>query len=164
MRSARMEILDEQHIIALLVVDEFIDELLCHHETEAARPKTLFLADHRVANEIAGRAVDRSVPKLFEQEALTRILDAAHDSTTSAEEGDFHMLGGVKLTAMLHGVKKNFPESVNDGVTISFGKSRLSHSSKELDQTICRDAIATNHQTNPIRRRGENFHAVIPTA
>jgi len=79
-----MEILDEQHVIALLVVDEFIDELLCHQEAEATRPKTAFFANQSVANEIVGRAVDRGMSKLVEREALTRILDAAHDCTMGA--------------------------------------------------------------------------------
>src|SRR5215469_492466 len=101
--------------------------------------------------------------ELFKREALTRILDAAYDCTTGAEEGDFHILVGVKPAAVLHGVTKNFPKSVNDVSAISFGKPGLFHSLEELNQPICRDAVAAGHQANPIRRRGENLDAVVPT-
>jgi hypothetical protein len=71
---ARIDIFDEQRLVALLVIDEIVDLFFREQKAQATRPKALLFANGNVAKKIASRTVDGSMPKLFEREALTRIL------------------------------------------------------------------------------------------
>src|SRR5215467_7881978 len=95
------KVLNKQHVIALLIVDELVDELLCHQKAETAWPKTLILTNGIVAHKVASRAIDRSMAKLFERESLPRVLDAACDRAAGVDNGNFHVLAGVEIASVL---------------------------------------------------------------
>jgi len=159
LRSSRLDVFDKQHVIALLAVNEVVDEMLCQQKPEATCSKTLSFSNGDVAEEIVVWAVDGGVAKLFEREALTGVFDAARDCTTGAQDRDLHMLAGVEIPTVFYGVQENFFESRND----AFGNVRISNPAKELDQAICGCDVAAGRQANPSGRRRKDFDAVIPT-
>ena len=162
LRGRRIDIFDEQRLVALLVIDEIVDLFFREQKAEATRPKALLFANGNVAKEIASRTVDGSMPKLFEREALTRIFDAHCYCSTGTNEGNFNIMARVELPAMPHRIQKNFAERSNDGSPIGFRNGGISNSTKELDQAICCLDVATGRQANPSRRTREDFDAVIP--
>ena len=153
-----IEVLDEENLVALFVVDKLVDEIFCEQKAEAAGPKALCFANGEVAEEIAGRAVDGGVAKLFERETFAGILDAAGDSVAAADEGNLHVLAGIEVAAMLHGVQENFAESRND----VFGDVGVSDSAKELHQAIRGADVAAGRDAHPFGGGGKDFDAVVP--
>src|SRR5262249_7610581 len=54
--------------------------------------------------------------------AFTRVLNMAYHGPMLSYEGDFHMAAGIVITAVLHGVQKNFLESEDHALPIGFRK------------------------------------------
>src|SRR5882724_10894684 len=121
------------------------------------------MANGRVAEEILWRAADRCVTKFFEGEPFARILDAAGYCSTTTDEGYFHMLAGIEMCAMFHGIDQNLPECRYDLVFLSLGNARVSDAVQELNQAICGRKITSGRQAEPRGRPGKDFDAVVPT-
>src|SRR5580692_3902061 len=100
----RIKIFDEDHLVTLLVVNQIIYEFFCQQHAKAPWPQPLFFTNRHVTEQILGRVADGCVAELFERKPLARILDAAGYCTTRTDEGDFHVLAGIEICAMLHGV------------------------------------------------------------
>ena len=96
--------------------------------------------------------------KLLEREAVARVFDAARHRAPGANERDLHVLAGIEIRAIFHGVQKDFFESGND----AFGNVGISNPAKELDQAICGGDVAAGRQANPSGRRRKDFDTVIP--
>src|SRR5215467_6440001 len=127
------KVLNKQHIVALLIVDELVDELLCHQKAETAWPKTLILTNGVVAHKVPSGAIDRSMAKLFERESLPGVLDAACDRAAGVDNRNFHVLAGIEIPSMLDGVHQDLPEGENHFFPVSFGHSREFGCAEELD-------------------------------
>src|SRR5215467_2817977 len=143
------KVLNKQHIVALLVVDELVDELLCHQKAETAWPKALSFTSGEMADKVANGAIDRSMAKLFKRKALPGILDAASDRATGVDKGNFHILAGVEIPSMLDGVQQNFMKSKNHFFPVSFGDSGKFGSAEELDKPNSSFNIAASHHLHP---------------
>jgi hypothetical protein len=85
----------------------------------------------------------------FDGEPFARILDAAGYRSTGTDEGDFHMLAGIEMCAMFHGVDQNLPESRYDLIFFSLGNARVSRAVQELNQAICSSKITSVRQAEP---------------
>src|SRR5262245_10913635 len=70
---SRINIFDEQHLVALLAVNELVHKLLRQQKPESTRPKAFSFSNGDVAQKIVGWAVDGRVAKLFKREALTGV-------------------------------------------------------------------------------------------
>ena len=127
-----MQILDEQHIVAFLVVNELIHELLCLQKSEATWPKTFGFASWDETEEVVGRAIDGSVAEFFQRKALTGVLDAADDCLAGANDRDFHVLASVEMAAMFHGVQKDFAAGGGHAFPFCFRNAGVFGSAKEL--------------------------------
>jgi len=102
------------------------------------------------------------VTQFFEGETLARVLDTAGYRSTSPNERDLHVLAGIEMPAMFHGVNQNLLESKYDLVFLSLGNARVSDSVQELDQPIRGGKITSGRQGDPLGRPGEYFDAVVP--
>src|SRR5215469_16521856 len=106
-----------------------------------------------MTEEVAGRAVYGCVAEVFEREALTWIFDSASDRAPDMDERNLHILAGIEMPAMLHGVHKNFLKGSNNGFPVSFRNTGVFGCAKELDQAICGGDVAAGCQANPSGRR-----------
>src|SRR5882724_3670590 len=156
-----MQILNEYYLIALFIVDQFIDKFFCQQNAEPARSHALLVANPRVTEQIIGRA-GCGVTQFFERETLAGILDTASDRSASPNERDLHVMAGIEMAAMFHGVNQNLPESGNYMIFLSLGNARVSDSVQELDQAIRGGKITSGRQGDPLGRPGEYFDAVVP--
>ena len=57
----RLEILHEDHFVAGLVVDEFVDERPRHRESEPARPQSFLFANDEMPDRVVFRIRDRRI-------------------------------------------------------------------------------------------------------
>lgn len=158
--ALRMEIFDQENLVPLFTMDQVIDELFGHEQTEAAGPQTPLFANSEMTKEVLGRIGDSGMMQFVEREALARILDLTGNGASAANVGDLHVLAGIKICTVLHGVEKNFTECADDFVLVSF--RNVPNSSAELFQAPGSCEIAFRHQANPFRRRRNNLNAVIP--
>src|SRR5882724_7483786 len=156
-----MQILDEYYLIALFIVDQLIDEFFRQQNAEPARSHALLVANPRVTEQIIGRP-GRGMTQFFERETLAGILDTASNRSARPNERDFHVMAGIEMAAMFHGVNQNLPESGNYMVFLSFGNARVSDSVQELDQAIRGSEITSGRQADPFGRPGKYFDAVVP--
>src|SRR5450631_3946094 len=82
----QIKIFDEQHLVTLLIVNQFINELFCQQHTKATWPQSLHFTNRHVAEQILGRATNGCVAKLFERGTLAGILNAAGYRATRTDE------------------------------------------------------------------------------
>src|SRR5271163_4489789 len=103
-RCEPIQILDQHHLVTLFIVNELIDEFFRQQHTETARPQSLLFTDGHMAEQIFGRASNGCVAKLLERETLSGIFNPAGYSPARTNEGNFHVLAGIEMGAMFHGV------------------------------------------------------------
>ena len=160
--AERIDIFDQQHVVAMFAVNEFVDQFFSQQKPEAAWPQTLRFANGNVTEGITGRTVDGRVVELFQRETLTRIFDPAYNRSTHADERNFHILARVEVRTMLHGVDEDFAESSSNSFPIRFGNAGVFEPMEELDQALCGGQVAARRQPHPSGRASKDFNTVIP--
>lgn len=116
------------------------------------------VSDGDVAQEVLGGVVDSGVAKLFEGEALAGVFDAAGKRPTGAKERNLHVLAGVEMRAIFHGVQQDLLESRDDALR----NVGISNATKELNQALRRGNVTASRQANPRGGGGKDFDTVIP--
>src|SRR5215471_14646002 len=162
LRTDRFDIFDQQHVVAMFAVNEFVDQFFSQQKPEAAWPQTLRFANGKVTEGIAGRTVDGRVAEFFQRETLTRVLDPAYNRSPHADERNFHILARVEVPTMLHGVDENFAESSSNSFPVRFGNAGVFEPMEELDQAICGGQVAARRQAHPSGCASKDFNTVIP--
>src|SRR5215469_13141623 len=161
-RGRWVDVFDEQHLVALLVVNKIVDLLFREQEAKAAWPHALFFANGNVAKEIASRTVNGGVAKFLKRESLTGIFYAQRNGMTAANEGNLHIVARVEMPSVLHGVHKNLSKSRDHRFPCCVRKAGVFRRTKELYQPMSGFNIAASRQADPSGGPGEHFDSVIP--
>src|SRR2546426_444646 len=90
-----VRILDEQHLVARLVVEQLIHDLTHEQEAEAAGTQTPFFPRAHVAVGLAGRVANGRVLQPLRVEARTGVSDAIEQHAAPAQISDPHFAVGV---------------------------------------------------------------------
>src|SRR5262245_53561007 len=91
-----LQVLDENHLVVLLVVDELVDERLHRQQAEASGAQPLLVADLDVLERIAGMH-DRRMIEIGKAEARARISDPIHQQSIGAHARDADPPIGIEL-------------------------------------------------------------------
>src|SRR5690606_6377924 len=104
-RGRRIEVLDENHLVATLVVKQLVDARPHRHQPESAGAQAHLLADAHVLDGCALAVADRRVRQVLEVESRAWIGDAIHQQPRRAQTGDADLPVGIELAAPLHRVQ-----------------------------------------------------------
>src|SRR5215469_6603981 len=116
----------------------------------------------RTAEQVLRGTVSGGFAKFFERETLAGIFHTAGYRSTRTDERNFHVLGGIELCTMFHGVDQNLLESGYDLVSLGLRDARVFYSTQKLNQAICSSQITSGRQGNPFKCCGKNFYAIVP--
>src|SRR5438552_1582753 len=105
-----VRVLDEEHLVARLVVEQLIHDLTHEQEAKAAGTQALCFSHAHVAVGLAGRVADGRVLQRLRVEARAGVSDAIEEHAAPAQISDPHLAVRVELPAPLDGVGEQLVE------------------------------------------------------
>src|SRR5271165_1275115 len=106
------------------------------------------------------RVRDGGVLDFVQGEALAGILHAAHNDALGADVPDLDILGRIEISAVLHGVQKDFAECASD--FFLFGVREIASLAVELNQTVSSKNVAADGEADPVGCSSNEFDAFVP--
>src|SRR3954447_5939551 len=145
----------------MLVVDNFVHELLRQQNAESSGSHALGLAKPDMADWVVSWITHCGMGNFVERETIPRIGDATGHHVASSDIADFHVLIGVELATMLDGVEKHLPKGHTNRMPLMF--RQLSKFIQKLKNSVCCFLVATGKKPYPLGCRRNDVDAVIPT-
>src|SRR5215467_15322393 len=102
------QVLDENHLVALFVVDNLVHRVTRDEHAEAAGTNVLRLPNFHVSEWIVLWIGNGGVLEFCPGEAFAGVNDVVDDSASCAYSRNAHPFVRIELSAMLNGVEKHF--------------------------------------------------------
>ena len=115
------QVFDEQHLIANLVVDEFVDGAASEEQAVASGTNPFGFALKDVGDRVRGGIGDGGMAERFAAEAGAGIADVKDQRPGGANPGDLDDLVGVESCSVLHGVQQDFAKAFHQLIARLFG-------------------------------------------
>ena len=98
--------LNEQHLVSDLTVDQLVHSTSRQKKTESAGAHSLFLSLHNMCSGIIGGICNSRVGERFPAEARPGVTHLKHQCSPSANSGDFNHLFGIERRSVLHCIQQ----------------------------------------------------------
>src|SRR3954468_5211135 len=154
--SGIAQVLHEDDLVAFFVVDQLVNAVADHQQTEPTWPDSFLLPHLRVRNGILRGLTDGRVRQLVHLETLTGIRDAVKEHSRRAQTCDANLPLGIQLAAPLDRIQQKLTKRVADGVAKLRGQRRIELRHHTLDP-FGSFSRARNHQLDPLGARRDHF-------
>src|SRR5215470_15715258 len=155
-----LQIFDEQHFVALLIVEQLIHESLGLENAESSRAHARNFPLHDVTKGLLRWISESRMFEFFKRKSSARIFYFAKDCAASADVGHLNVLRRIEFPAMLHGVQKDFAERHCNLFRFHFWQ--VGCFAIKVDKPLSGNQITAYGKPHPVGCGRENLKAVIP--
>src|ERR1039457_1554322 len=137
-----IEVLDQNDLVALLVIDDFVDELFRDKHPEAAHAHSRPLADFEVLERRLIGVGNRGVLERRAREPRSGVFHVVDQRTVAANARDADPLVRIEFATVLYGVEEHFAKRHGDVAALLRIEVVLQLLEKMLQAFGCRDVTA----------------------
>ena len=159
--SSSRQVLDEQHLVAALVVDQLIHQVAGHEDAETAGALSALGANLDVLDGRIVRIGNGRVRQQVHREAFAGVLNPHNQGARRAHQRNAHALPGVGAAAVLDGIQEQLAEG-RRYVLARLGREAGLHLAQEMRHALDGLQLAAHIQRDPIRARRDHLDIVPP--